>query len=130
MKKLAIPVIGCIFSVLMMGFTTRPTFMQSGAERVVVVSSNDWDGQVWVEKKTYGDRGRTVTDWHLMATNVTGKGHCLEGIIIVDGEKVPVHCYVSANADSEKAAESIYHLPRPFTIKKNSFHSVEGYKCQ
>lgn len=129
MKKIAFHVIGCIFAVLMMGFTVKPTFMQSGAEQAVFISSNEWDGQVWVEKMTYGDRGRMVTDWHLMATNVTGRGHCLEGKIIVDDEEVPVHCYVSAYADSKENAVSIYHLPSPFTIKKNSFHSVEGYKC-
>lgn len=99
-------------------------------KQTVEVFVNDWAGQVWVEEYTYGEGSRTVTDWHLMATNTTGEGHCLEGFIIVNGREIPVCEYVPASANSKKDAVSIYHLNQKFSVKKNSFHSVEGWKCR
>ena len=90
---------------------------------------NNWAGSVWVEKYTYGEGSRAVSDWHLMATNTTGTGHCVEGVIIVDGKQIPIVGFVPSTANSKKSAVSIYHLNKMFSVKSNSFHSVEEWKC-
>ena len=110
--------------------TTHNSITGEPKHQIVEICINGWAGQVWVEEYTYGEGSRTVTDWHLMATNTTGVGHCLEGIIIVNGREIPVCEFVPASANSKKNAVSIYHLNQKFSVKKNSFHSVEGWKCR
>jgi hypothetical protein len=129
MKRIAISIF-VVMILVTMGFTTNNPHMHDNAyELVKCICIDNWAGEVWVEKFTYGEGGRTVSDWHLMATNTTGVGHCLEGTIIVNGREVSVCAFVSADADSRKDAISIYHLPEPFSVKSNTFHSVEGWKC-
>jgi len=101
----------------------------SEPEKQVTICTGEWVGEVWVQEIKYKVDSRIVTDWHLMATNTTGVGHCLEGVIIVNGKKITVCGYVPNSADSKKNAVSIYHLNEPFKIKKDSFYSVEGWKC-
>lgn len=129
MKKITISIfVGMIL--VTMSFTTNcPQIYNDASEPISCACVDNWAGEVWVEKVTYGEGGRTVSDWHLMATNTTGVGHCLEGTIIVNGREIPVCAYVSADADSRRDAISIYHLSEPFSVKRNSFHSVEGWKC-
>ena len=130
MKKLAISIFAVTMFVVTTGFTTKShSFYHNVSEPIVIIGADDWAGQVWVQEFSYGDGSRTVTDWHLMVTNITGVGHCLEGIIIVDGREIPVCNYVPASANSKSNAISIYHLSKKFSVKKNSFRSVEGWKC-
>lgn len=117
-------------TVLSMSFMTHKTFVK-GNDQISFIQqeSGDWAGEVWVEQKTEGQPGRTVTYWHLMATNTTGQGHCIEGYIEHNGNKIPVCAYVSPSANSRKNAESIYYLRHSFSVVKNSFKSVDAINC-
>lgn len=127
-RRLEMPDVPFVASSFTTSIHPKSTSLVSGP--ILYICGNTWAGEVWVEKVTYGEGPRTVTDWHLMATNTTGVGHCLEGVIIVGGREIPIVEYVSASANNKKNAVSIYRLDKVFSVKQNSFHSVEGWKCR
>lgn len=126
MKKVAIIAIAAIAMFLTAGSSKMSKDIVTP---IVSVTSDEWTGEIWVQKFTYENEGRVVVDWHLMATNTTGEGSCVEGLIRYNGRKITVVGYVPASAYKREKAVSIYHLPNKFEIIPDTFYSTDDDDC-